>query len=649
MAHSIGKTIAELRKAKGWTQVELAEKLGVSDKAISKWESEGGFPEITQLPVLASVFDVSIDYLMTGKTPEAEIIVISKAELCAKNDDATMLDSINVDIKDEKGKTVIDYAKAYGSKNVLTAIINKYGVERIVSKNYRYDYSQEHFEECLYFAVWTNTLNLFVSNFQSRHYGNGVDGFRIALTGLDEKCLTNSFLQKLFKYLTTDESIPQDVFDTLFSKNDKDIIASGNGSLGYTYCKPIWDVGVSYLFECAIKNQNEKLFDRYFEFIRLSNKKSSDAIKVVSQDRNCNHKDYYGNTPLKTAIRKNPYIAIRISSIEWLIANEDIELAEKLHNLNVTYGLPSVDNDILRVAKLKASKCVDEEELAIQSSIHGGVLSVSEILATKNHNLIKNALSKYPIHFIETLISWYMKENWRAMLEYAIDNNVRCTTNTGGYIELAHYVVNFDKKSIGEYLFNSWYGYKFGQGINAGCFYYYEGGVKKNLFDHTSSKQLYTRRKTPDEIIAMVEDALKEIVKEIDLCKKRILEDFALQFDKETTIGSLTKEFFYNELEKGNTDIVIIKLCVRLEAILKSDYHYEGDFSEMLKKYCDEKLNWREDDGWGYMVDRSDEQTIRALHSLRIKRNSIVHSEKSQVDLTMEDIRYCIEYICKMG
>ena len=645
MAHSIGKTIAELRKAKGWTQVELAEKLGVSDKAVSKWESEGGFPEITQLPVLASIFDVSIDYLMTGKTPEAEIIVISKAELCAKNDDASMLDSINVDIKDEKGKTVIDYAKAYGSKNVLTAIINKYGVERIVSKNYRYDYSQEHFEECLYFAVWTNTLNLFVSNFQSRHYGNGVDGFRIALTGLDEKCLTNSFLQKLFKYLTTDESIPQDVFDTLFSKNDKDIIASGNGSLGYTYCKPIWDVGVSYLFECAIKNQNEKLFDRYFEFIRLSNKKSSDAIKVVSQDKNCNHKDYYGNTPLKTAIRKNPYIAIRISTIEWLIANEDIELAEKLHNLNVTYGLPSVDNDILRVAKLKASKCVDDEELAVQSSIHGGVLSVSEILATKNYDLIKNALSKYPIHFIETLISWCLKEDWRAMFEYAIDNDVRYTTNTGRYTELAHHVVNFDKKAIAEYLFNAWYGCKLGKGINAEHLYYYVGDTKKNLLVSNQANQLYTRRKTPEEII----DALKEIVNEIDMCKKRILDDFSLQFEKEKTISALTKEFFYTELEKGNIDIVIIKLCVRLESVLRSDYHYEGDFSEMLKQYCDQKLNWSEDDGWGYMVSRRDDKTINLLHNLRIKRNSIVHSEKVEVDLTIEDIRYCIEYICEMG
>ena len=96
MAHSIGKTISELRKAKGWTQVELAEKLGVSDKAVSKWESEGGFPELTQFPVLASLFDVSIDYLMTGKASEKEIVVMSKAELCAKNDDPALLGDINV-------------------------------------------------------------------------------------------------------------------------------------------------------------------------------------------------------------------------------------------------------------------------------------------------------------------------------------------------------------------------------------------------------------------------------------------------------------------------------------------------------------------------------------------------------------------------
>lgn len=68
--HSIGKTIASLRKSQGWTQVELAEKLNVSDKAVSKWESEAGLPEISQFPILAKLFNVSIDFLMTGKIEE---------------------------------------------------------------------------------------------------------------------------------------------------------------------------------------------------------------------------------------------------------------------------------------------------------------------------------------------------------------------------------------------------------------------------------------------------------------------------------------------------------------------------------------------------------------------------------------------------
>ena len=85
MAHSIGKTIAELRKEKGWTQVELAEKLQVSDKAVSKWEKDDAFPSVEFFPVLAQLFGVSIDYLMTGKAPDKEVIVLSKAELCAKS------------------------------------------------------------------------------------------------------------------------------------------------------------------------------------------------------------------------------------------------------------------------------------------------------------------------------------------------------------------------------------------------------------------------------------------------------------------------------------------------------------------------------------------------------------------------------------
>ena len=66
-AASIGALIAKLRKKHNMTQAELAEKLNISNKAVSRWESGLGYPEITQFPILASVFGVTVDYLMTGE------------------------------------------------------------------------------------------------------------------------------------------------------------------------------------------------------------------------------------------------------------------------------------------------------------------------------------------------------------------------------------------------------------------------------------------------------------------------------------------------------------------------------------------------------------------------------------------------------
>ena len=66
-AKSIGQNISALRKKCCLTQGELADKLGVSDKAVSRWESGRGFPDITVFPQLASIFGVSIDYLMLGE------------------------------------------------------------------------------------------------------------------------------------------------------------------------------------------------------------------------------------------------------------------------------------------------------------------------------------------------------------------------------------------------------------------------------------------------------------------------------------------------------------------------------------------------------------------------------------------------------
>ena len=63
----IGKFIAECRKEKGLTQVQLAEKLGTTDKSISKWENGVCLPDSSQYESLCNILNITINELFAGK------------------------------------------------------------------------------------------------------------------------------------------------------------------------------------------------------------------------------------------------------------------------------------------------------------------------------------------------------------------------------------------------------------------------------------------------------------------------------------------------------------------------------------------------------------------------------------------------------
>lgn len=69
---TFGSMIAALRKEQGMTQLELAEKMGVTDKAVSKWERDLSFPDVSSIPKLAEILHVSVDELMQGKADAKE-------------------------------------------------------------------------------------------------------------------------------------------------------------------------------------------------------------------------------------------------------------------------------------------------------------------------------------------------------------------------------------------------------------------------------------------------------------------------------------------------------------------------------------------------------------------------------------------------
>lgn len=349
--HSIGKTIASLRKSKGWTQVELAEKLNVSDKAVSKWESEAGFPEISQLPALANLFGVTIDYIMTGKTAEKERILNSKAK--------------SVKVKD----------------------------------------------------------------------------------------------------------LPNDEFNK-----------------------------------------------------------------------------------------------------------------------------------------------------QVQSAIRNGIISIKKLKEIANFATIKRALYEYPIHPFELAYKMYQQEKWRELFEFSVDFAINGLSDS---------IIRQNKKDIETAILETWTKDNQPNDIRILC-------INNDEMYASRSEILSSRRDNHKQ------KNIQEVVDYLSAVRQRIIEELAIKFDKDRITGELTKEYFDSELSKGNKELVIIKLCVRMEAILKCDYNYQGDFSEMLDSFCNQFETY-DDENNNY-----DPYTPALLNRLRRQRNSIVHAEKMVEAMSDEEIKQCIDYICSL-
>ena len=68
---TIGKFIQALRRAQGMTQRELADRLYVSDKTVSRWECDECTPELSLIPTIAEIFEITTDELLRGERRSA--------------------------------------------------------------------------------------------------------------------------------------------------------------------------------------------------------------------------------------------------------------------------------------------------------------------------------------------------------------------------------------------------------------------------------------------------------------------------------------------------------------------------------------------------------------------------------------------------
>lgn len=139
MEQTLGKRIALHRKRLNLTQDQLAEKLGITAQAVSKWENDLSCPDINMLPRLAEIFGISIDELLGREAPEK----VHQTEVVEDEEDSDDSGVFNLSFhsKDDNGKWVFRWDS--GKKNaVLFAVwVLIVGVTYLLSKWFMWDVS----------------------------------------------------------------------------------------------------------------------------------------------------------------------------------------------------------------------------------------------------------------------------------------------------------------------------------------------------------------------------------------------------------------------------------------------------------------------------------------------------------------------------
>ena len=123
----IANNITELRKRMNLTQAELADKMGYTDKAISKWERAESIPDVITLKTLADTFDVTLNYLVEADHPK------NKTEVSRHTKNNRLVISLLAAAAVWFIATVLFvYLKIYGASNVWLVFVGAVPVSMIV-------------------------------------------------------------------------------------------------------------------------------------------------------------------------------------------------------------------------------------------------------------------------------------------------------------------------------------------------------------------------------------------------------------------------------------------------------------------------------------------------------------------------------------
>lgn len=554
--HKIGDTIAKLRKEKGWTQNELAEKLQVSDKAISKWESNKGDPSTEFLPVMAQLFGVTLDYLMTGKEQEEKIVTMSKLELCAKKDDPKIIDNFSYNsahLKNEDGKTLIYYIEKYDSKKVLTALIDSCCHQT----HYMSLFPKKEFDlPQLLKLIEINRERIVLKEIANNADIRSISKFNSDSLWSDRielKTISKEY-EDIFIYLVKNyDKLEKSQQEYYFDLNPKTILSK----------KDSWAYAYPYFIDEAYK-YNKKLFKKLMEKIENSNNLYLSEVKKI-KDEGRDESTWIENQ-IRCLNEKYYQVFVLKDTVLEAIESEDYDTAHCLNN----FTKEKVDEDVFEQAKISKNKKLSEKEKSVLHCIHNGVVCLDELISLNDFDLYEKTIKKYPINFCENIYDDIRKKDYKKLFQLAIDNNI-------------HYLISDLQKNEIDKIESDFAFYVFDKGN--------KDEINKRYLDKYINKTEYTKiGLLPPHYPFKLRKVTSFPAEIFDLSKNYI---FLLEvLDKDIRfIEKACKTANQQELDDALTKVAPNNFKA-INILL--------NFGAKLHK------TWTEDDGWGYMVNRDE-------------------------------------------
>lgn len=553
--HKIGDTIAKLRKEKGWTQNELAEKLQVSDKAISKWESNKGDPSLEFLPVMAELFDVTLDYLMTGKEQKEKIVTMSKLELCAKKDDPKIIDNFSYDsahLKNEDGKTLIYYIEKYDSKKVLTALIDSCCHQT----HYMSLFPKKEFDlPQLLKLIEINRERIVLKAIANNADIRSISKFNSDSLWLDRielKTISKGY-EDIFIYLVKNyDKLEKSQQEYYFDLNPKTILSK----------KDSWAYAYPYFIDEAYK-YNKKLFKKLMEKIENSNNLYLSEVKKI-KDEGRGESTWIENQ-IRCLNEKYYQVFVLKDTVLEAIESEDYDTAHCLNN----FTKEKIDEDVFEQAKISKNKKLSDKEKQLLHCIHNGVVCIDELIALNDYDLYEKTIKEYPISIYEKGFQYIDKKDYKSL--FAFVNEI------GGFDSV---IEDLKNKTI-EKLHNDY---------------------EKSLGHLDSSKALnskYLRKYIYDNHRGVMSSTL--INKKLGMDTSATKENFKSAKNYLFLNSVLDKDIRF--IEKACKTANQQELDDALTKVAPNNFKAINillNFGAKLHK------TWTEDDGWGYMVNRDE-------------------------------------------